>query len=47
MTKNVASSSSANPDYYEAFTWNHSKTKFTTGYCGDYGSQFWVMGIGY
>lgn len=47
MTKNVASSSSDSPDYYEAFTWSHSKTKFTTGYNGNYGDQFWVMGIGY
>ena len=47
MTKNVASSSTDSPDYYEAFTWSNSKTKFTTGYHGNYGDQFWVMGIGY
>lgn len=47
MTKNVASSSSDCPDYYEAFTWSNSTTGFTTGYNKDYGSQFWVMAIGY
>lgn len=45
--KNIHSSSSEHPDYYECFFWELSTTGANTGWSHSYGNQFSYLAIGY